>query len=51
MGVIDWARIGGSESVVDVVHATMIGSACAGLELDAGFGPTVRSSDVPSRRK
>ena len=48
MGVIDLAHICGSESIVDVVHAVEVDSACAGHELDAGSGHNVRSSDVCS---
>ena len=48
MGVIDFAHICGSESTVDAVHPTVVDSACAGLELDAGSGHKVRSSDVCS---
>ena len=33
-------HISGSESMMDAVYATVVGSACAGLELDAG-------SDLP----
>ena len=46
MGLIDLAHFCGSESMVDAVHATVVGSAYARLELDAGSGHTVRSSDV-----
>ena len=38
MGVVDIAHFCGSESIVDAVHATVVGSACAGLELDADSG-------------
>ena len=48
MGVIDLAHICGSESVMDAVHATVVGSACAGLEHDAGSGHKVRSFNVCS---
>ena len=46
MGVIDLALFCGSESLMDAVHTTMVGSACAGRELDAGAGHKVRSSNV-----
>ena len=48
MGVIDFAQNCGSESMMDAVHATVVGTACAGLELDASSGHKVRSSDVCS---
>ena len=32
--------------MVDAVHASMVGSGCAGLELDAGSAHKVSSSDV-----
>ena len=43
---IDLAHI--CESMMDAVHAAVFGSACAGLELDAGSGHNVRSSNVCS---
>ena len=48
MGVIDFAHNRGSESMIDAVHATVLGTAGAGLEFDAGSGHKVRSSDVCS---
>ena len=33
---------------MDAVHSTVVGSACTGLELDAGSGHKVRPSDVCS---
>ena len=48
VGVVDFAHVCGLESMVDAVRATVVGSACAGLEFDAGSGHKVRSSDVCS---
>ena len=48
LGGIDLAHISGSESMMDAVHATVVASDCAGLELDAGSGHKVRSSTVCS---
>ena len=48
MEIIDFAHICGSESMMDAVHATVVGTAWAGLEIDAGSGHKVRSSHVCS---
>ena len=48
VGVIDLAHICESESVVNTVHATVVGSAYADLELDLDSGHRVRSSNVHS---
>ena len=48
MGVTDFAHIRGSESMMDAVHATGVGSVCAGLGLDAGSGHKFRSPAVCS---
>ena len=48
MGVIDFAHISGSESTMDAVRATVVGTAWAGLEIDAGSVHKVRSSDICS---
>ena len=45
---IDVPHICGSVSMMDAMHATVVGSACAGLEIDACSGHKVRSSDVCS---
>ena len=42
MGIVDLTQICGSESMANAVHATVVGSACGGLELDAGSGHKVR---------
>ena len=48
MGNIYIAHICASESMMDAVRVTVVGSACAGLELDAGSGHNGRSSNVCS---
>ena len=46
MGGTDLAPTFGSEPVVDAVHAAVVGSSCAVLELDAYSVHKVTSSDV-----
>ena len=48
MGNIYTAHICASESMMDAVRVTVVGSACAGLGLDAGSGHNGRSSNVCS---